>query len=341
MPAIRPIANKDTPTEDEICSQLLETIAPVVKAPSIGKLNFIWLEITSKCNLTCTHCYADSGPTGALYGNMAYNDWSRVIDEAALLGCRQLQFIGGEPTLHPRLHDLVDHANHRGFELIEVFTNATRIGKDLLGCFQRNNVNVATSFYSDDPATHEVITQAKGSWDRTISGIRSVVAAGLPIRVGVIESERNRGHGPRAIEFVKRLGVANVGLDRERGVGRSALVQISSDEQYEELCGQCWKGRLCVTPTGEAFPCVFARKSRLGDVRLGLAGILGSVKLAHFRQKVRQLEEGRGVNASSCDPNTQCSPHNCNPTLPCSPQGPFCSPDSKCGPNTTCQPDNR
>ncbi|PWK82464.1 hypothetical protein C8D88_11357 [Lentzea atacamensis] len=25
-------------------------------------LRFAWLEITGKCQLSCTHCYADSGP---------------------------------------------------------------------------------------------------------------------------------------------------------------------------------------------------------------------------------------------------------------------------------------
>ena len=109
-------------------------------------LSFLWLEITAKCNLLCSHCYAESGPRGDLHGNMAYGDWTRVIDEAAELGCRSVQFIGGEPTLHPRLADLVDHANHRGFDFIEVQTNATRIGQELVGCFQRNGVHVSTAF---------------------------------------------------------------------------------------------------------------------------------------------------------------------------------------------------
>ena len=58
----------------------------------------------------------------------------------------------------------MDHAAHHGFEFIEVYTNATCLGKALLGCFQRSGVHVATSFYSDDPDIHEHVTQGKGSW---------------------------------------------------------------------------------------------------------------------------------------------------------------------------------
>jgi MoaA/NifB/PqqE/SkfB family radical SAM enzyme len=303
----------------------------------IEELDFLWLEITMKCNLSCTHCYAESGPLAELYGAMKYHDWTRVIDEAAELGCRSVQFIGGEPTMHPRLHDLVDHANHRGFAYIEVYTNATRISKELLGCFQRNQTRIATSFYSDDPLIHEQVTTVEGSWQRTVSGIKTVVDAGLPIRVGIIETERNAGHACRAIDFLKTLGVHNIGMDRERGVGRGKLLGLSQEaERYEELCGECWKGKLCVISTGEVFPCVFSRATRLGNVKTGLRRILQTTTLTGFRQRVRAMHEKEDPNPpqpskQSCDP---CSPGGCNPCSPggcspCSPGG--CSPCSPGG----------
>jgi MoaA/NifB/PqqE/SkfB family radical SAM enzyme len=304
-------------------------------------LSFLWLEITAKCNLMCSHCYAESGPQGELYGNMNYGDWTRVLDETAELGCRSVQFIGGEPTMHPRLHDLVDHANHRGFDFIEVYTNATRLGKELMGCFQRYRVHVATSFYTDDPVVHENVTLGKGSWERTVHGIESVLAAGLPIRVGVIETERNLGHGPRAIKFLKAMGVHSIGMDRERGVGRGHLVHLGGDgERYEELCGDCWKGKLCVTSSGEVFPCVFSRATGLGDVKAGLLGILQTAKLTAFRQKVRSMHECGDSNlpetlGQACNP---CPPGGCSPCPPggCSPCPPGgCSP---CPPGRTAPP---
>ena len=78
------------------------------EAAAMAGLSFLWLEITGKCNLTCTHCYADSGPAGTLQGAMTLEDWTGVIHQASALGCRQLQFIGGEPTLHPDLPALID-----------------------------------------------------------------------------------------------------------------------------------------------------------------------------------------------------------------------------------------
>jgi MoaA/NifB/PqqE/SkfB family radical SAM enzyme len=322
-----------------------ECLCPVAVT---NDLRFLWLEITSKCNLMCTHCYADSGPQEELYGRMTYDDWTRIVEEAAELGCHKLQFIGGEPTLHPRLHDLIDHANHRGFEFIEVYTNATRLGTRLLGCFQRARVHIATSFYSDVPAIHDQITQGAGSWERTVRGIESVLAAGLPLRVGVIETDRNPGHGPRALEFLRTLGVQSARIDRERGVGRGGRNQPWDDaERFDELCGECWKEKLCVTASGEVFPCVFARATRLGDASAGLSGILASARLTEFRRTVRSRNVGNAAcepsdchpqqSAQECNPLSNCNPNDCNPNacnpLDCNPLGSNCNPCNPCGPS--------
>jgi len=53
------------------------------------------LDLTRKCNQACTHCYNSSGPSGS-DGTMTFSDWSVAISDAASLGARRLQFIGGE-----------------------------------------------------------------------------------------------------------------------------------------------------------------------------------------------------------------------------------------------------
>jgi MoaA/NifB/PqqE/SkfB family radical SAM enzyme len=323
-------SNGDNAEYDEPSRHLLSERLMHFDAISLpNELSFLWLEITGKCNLFCSHCYADSGPSRNLYGNMNFEDWSRVLDQAQDLGCRSVQFIGGEPTMHPRLADLVDHANHRGFEFIEVYTNATRLDKELVSCFQRGRVHVGTAFYSDDPAVHERVTQKDGSWQRTVGGIRMVLDAGLPIRVGVVETDRNRGHGPAAVAFLEAMGVRNVRLERERRIGRGGLLQIGGPlERFEELCGQCWKGKLCVHSSGDAFPCPLSRLTNLGNVASGLAASLHSAKLGEFRRKVRTMVAHKVATRTGpllaagtdddCIPNdcipTDCIPTDCIPT---------------------------
>lgn len=63
-------------------------------------VSFLELEITGKCSLRCAHCYAESSPHGD-HSVMTASDWERVIDDARTAGVTTVQFIGGEPTLHP------------------------------------------------------------------------------------------------------------------------------------------------------------------------------------------------------------------------------------------------
>ena len=307
-------------------------------------LTFLWLEITEKCNLSCIHCYADSSPQGQLLGQMKYEDWQRVLREGADLGCRQVQFIGGEPTLHPNLPDLIKYASSRGYEFIEVFTNATTVGDDLLRLFTTNGVHVATSFYSTDRDVHERITMRKGSYAKTIDGIKRILGAGLELRVGIIETETNRGYSPIAEEFLAGLGVKKIGIDSQRGIGRGSQIQVSSP--MSELCGQCWKGTLCVTARAIAYPCVFSRFKTVGHVKDGIASIVAGVDLNNFRVQVREMHSASEQKAMHnlelgscwpCSPSSMCNP-TCNPSCnpsDCAPNRGTCWP---CAPSSLCRP---
>ncbi|SEQ70917.1 Radical SAM superfamily protein [Lentzea xinjiangensis] len=224
-------------------------------------LRFAWLEITGKCQLSCTHCYADSGPGGD-EGVLSTQDWLRVIGELAGLGARSVQFIGGEPTLHPDLPELVDRALAAGFE-VEVFSNLVHVGPRLWDCFSRPGVRLATSYYSDTAAQHEAVTRRRGSHARTRANIAEAVGRGIPLRAGVIDV---RGPGRQRTQAAKaelsKLGVTTVGVDRVRGIGRGANASPASDQ----LCGRCGQGAVAISSSGEVWPCVFARHIPLGSI---------------------------------------------------------------------------
>ena len=126
-------------------------------ASPIDGLQFLWLELTNVCNLRCTHCYAESGPHPDRADLLSTADFERLLKEAAAIGCRAVQFIGGEATLHPGLPQLIARARDLGYEFVEVYTNATRLPPALLACFVRHSVSLAVSVYADDAAVHDTV----------------------------------------------------------------------------------------------------------------------------------------------------------------------------------------
>jgi radical SAM protein with 4Fe4S-binding SPASM domain len=277
------------------------------------QLRFLWLEITGRCQLRCRHCYSESGPDKG-HGCMTTDDWRRVLDEAAELDVSDVQFIGGEPTLHPDLAELVQHALGRALA-VEVYSNLVRVTDTLWDVFQRPGVRLATSYYSPDAAQHDAITDRR-SHDRTLSNACEALRRGIPLRVGVVDVDDGQDVAG-AVAQLESLGVTSVRVDRLRQVGRGVRDQAPSIEQ---LCGKCADGTLVVTPGGDVLPCVFARWLVLGNVRdTGLREIYESAALTR-----RELRSRFVLQADDCDPD--CDPR----CLPCPPnkdgQVPGCPP---------------
>lgn len=309
-------------------------------AISLNGLSFLWLEITSKCNLECTHCYADSGPRQELSGQMDTAEWFRILAESANLGCRQVQFIGGEPTLHPDLPEMISFASRHGYSLIEIFTNAVHITEKLMEVFINHRVNVAVSFYSDNPSIHDAITKRSGSFKRTLNNIKRLLDANVPLRVGIIETQLNLGHSQAARRLLESVGVRDIKVDFNRAIGRGASDRCV-ENPMAELCGECWKGKLCVTSSGRVYPCVFARFADLGSAKGRVEAVLASDSLGDFRRALRSYRYDQSCNptCSPCSPDAfVCAPP-CAPESRCMPSSlEKCMPLSECVPSADCLP---
>ncbi len=297
-------------------------------------LDFVWLELTNRCNLQCVHCYADSGPSAGSTDVLTEHDYLGLIDQIYDLGCRKIQFIGGEPTLNRSLPKLIEAASLRGFELIEVFTNLIHLSDDLLNVFCRFDIAVATSFYSHNPATHDTITNRPGSFQLTVQNIKRILKAGLTLRAGIVEMDQNKDDVVETTEFLENLGIKNVGRDRLRAFGRAEKADCSG---LSELCGNCAGGLLSIGPDGIVSPCIMSKQWAVGSIlEAPLAQIATSDELTTLRKSIQhatcsvdQLEMG-GCNP---DRKSPCSPDQRGPCYPCNPNG-------HCGPND-CQPVRR
>ena len=287
---------------------------------SIDGLGFLWLEITQKCNLTCAHCYVESSPRLPLLSELSLGDWLRVLSESADVGCKSVQFIGGEPTLHPHLDQLIEYAAGNGFDFIEVFTNATTLSLNRIDTFLRYKVNVACSFYSACGETHDQITGKKGSFDKTVEAIRKAVTSGLSLRVGIIEMDANKQNKKETIDFLRTLGVNKIGGDRVRSIGRGSNIRTNKEHKFGDLCGQCWRQKLCVTYNGQVYPCIMSRNHNVGNVRKqSLNAILCSNELKAFRTNMKEHTERIRCWSGPCEPDIcgpDCDPASCEPCEP-------------------------
>lgn len=261
----------------------------------------LWLDLTRRCQLACIHCYNESGPQGG-HGTMSREGWLRVLDQAADYGVRNVQFIGGEPTMHPHFAELVDHALNIGLH-VEVYSNLVHVSRRCWELFQRQGLTLATSYYSDRATEHDTVTR-RPSHRRTRANISQAVGLGISVRVGIVTTE-----GDRETDAARRdlagLGVTRISVDRVRPFGRGGEGE-GQEEELSHLCGGCGDGTAAVGPDGTVSPCVFSGHLGVGNVeKTDLADILRGSAMAEISAKIRAVT----VGGDPCDPTeTECTP---------------------------------
>ncbi|WP_329155911.1 radical SAM protein (plasmid) [Streptomyces sp. NBC_01456] len=238
------------------------TIAP--EAPTTPLVpSLLELEITQRCQLTCaSHCYAAAGPTQG-HGVMTGKDWKRVISEAAALGVKKIQLIGGEPTLHPDFAELVEHALAEGLG-VHVYSNLYRVRAEHWALFTRPGISLATSYYADTDEGHDQVTGRTGSHAATRANLIEAHRRGIPVRVGIVDVLDGQRVEEARTEL-EDLGITEVHIDRVRGVGNAA--KGPGLPSTSELCGRCATGIAAILSDGTVTPCVLGRFLPAGQIK--------------------------------------------------------------------------
>ena len=94
---------------------------------ALTKLQTLWFNTGSLCNITCVNCYMDSSPKNDDLAHLSLNDVTPYLDEikAEGFGVEEIAFTGGEPFMNPNLIAMLYQVLSRGFKAL-VLTNAMK-----------------------------------------------------------------------------------------------------------------------------------------------------------------------------------------------------------------------
>ncbi|MBR7671850.1 radical SAM/SPASM domain-containing protein [Streptomyces daliensis] len=284
-------------------------------ASPVKGLDMLELEITGKCQLSCTHCLTESSPR-ADHGTMTTADWRAVIADAATLGIPKVQLIGGEPTVHPNWREFTELALSLGMR-VEVYSNLFHVRPAWWDTFSREGVTLGTSYYSDRADEHDRITGRPGSYQRTRAHILEALKRGIGLRVGMVDVLPGQRVAEGRTEL-EAMGVRRIQVDRARAVGRAALP--GQAPSLGELCGHCAHGRAAILPNGNLAGCVLSRGFPVGNVReRPLAELLWSRQWGRLVERIPRPRRKTAV----CGVCGVCTPHD---SEGCDPSNEACDP---------------
>jgi len=139
------------------------------------------VEVTRDCNLSCSYCFASSGPGG---DRLSFDEVTHLIDVVREEGgTRPIQLSGGEPTVRDDLPKVVEYATEEGFNHVQVNTNGLRIAREDGYAERLEEAGITAVYLQFDGTTSETYEEVREAdiLEEKHEAVEACHEAGLPV----------------------------------------------------------------------------------------------------------------------------------------------------------------
>lgn len=272
---------------------------------ALARLETLWFNTGTLCNITCGNCYIESSPANDRLAYLTTAEMKAYLDEAEALDRRPatVAFTGGEPFMNPDMAAMAELALERGYDTL-ILTNAMkpmmrpRVQGALVDLNARFGAKLTLRVSLDHwrPELHDE-ERGAGSFADTIEGLRWLRDQGIRIAIagrlrwGDSDDEMRAGYGA----LFAREGLA---IDIHDHAALVIFPEMDARVDVPEITVDCWRvlnkspndvmcatSRMVVKRKGAPRPAVLACTLLPYDPQfeLGsrLADALAPVKLNH------------------------------------------------------------
>ncbi len=209
------------------------------------KLETLWFNTGTRCNLACEHCYIESSPTNDELSYITFEEVKSYLDkiEQLELGTENISFTGGEPFLNKEMIPILSLCLDRGFNVL-ILTNAYRaIDKHFAVLDEMNRAfpdklrfRISLDHYT--PEAHE---QERGpkTFHRTLMTMKTMFDMGLNISVAG-RSLFNESTNDALAGYQNLMNEHAIDLDLSNGDNIVLFPEMSTEKDVPEITTACW-----------------------------------------------------------------------------------------------------
>lgn len=154
---------------------------------ALTRLNTLWINTGTLCNLACQSCYIESSPTNDALVYITLAETESYLDEAERLETREIGFTGGEPFMNRDIIAMMQSALARGFEVL-VLSNAMRPMRRFeeqlktLQLEHGNRLTIRVSLDHHTKAVHDA-ERGAGAWGKALDGLTWLLVEGFQVAI--------------------------------------------------------------------------------------------------------------------------------------------------------------
>ena len=200
-----------------------------------NELNLVAVNVTTRCNLACEHCYLDATTLkDGTENELSTTEVKSALDDVQALNPDAMVVLtGGEPLLRNDLEEIVQHGSQLGLFLV-LGTNGVQLTQKRISMLKAAGLmGVGVSLDSIDAQKHDDFRGRHGCWQKTIDGLGMCREKDLSFQIHFTVNQRNYGEIDDIIALSEELGARVVNIFFLICTGRGETVSDITPQQYE------------------------------------------------------------------------------------------------------------
>lgn len=270
---------------------------------ALERLETLWFNTGTLCNIACANCYIDSSPTNDALAYLTRADAQAYLDEIAALDLptAEIGFTGGEPFMNPDILPMIEDALGTGRRVL-ILTNAMRpmmrwgerLAPLATAAGDRLTLRISLDHHTRDVHDAE---RGRGSWDKAWEGLRWLRDHGFRLAVAGRRLAHENEASARAA-FSALFAAERLDIDAFNPGTLVLFPEMEPTVDVPEITEACWgilhrapsemmcaSSRMVVRRRGEAAPvvvaCTLIPYEPGFEMGRSLAGASGWVSLNH------------------------------------------------------------
>ncbi|MFX1295824.1 MAG: radical SAM protein [Promethearchaeota archaeon] len=210
--------------------------------------------LTNICNLKCPHCYQDANAS-RVQTEVTTREIISILHQLADYGVLGMLFGGGEPLMHKDIYKILRTSIELGL-FSNLSTNGTLLTEKVARKLKNTGLSRISISLDGLEESHNKL-RGKGTYERTIRGIKNIKAMGIETGIAVTLTKYNLDEIPQIVQLAKELGLDGVLLNHFVPVGRgknAADLDVSNEER-ESILRYFYKELIHVSNTGNGIEC--------------------------------------------------------------------------------------
>jgi radical SAM protein with 4Fe4S-binding SPASM domain len=285
------------------------------------QLTSLHIEITSRCNEKCVHCYI---PHDKKITDIEPDLFYDILRQCKKMNLLNLTLSGGEPMIHKNFCEFLRKCKEYDFS-VNVLSNLTLLNNEIITEMKTNRLlGVQVSLYSMNPNIHDKITQMKGSFEKTKSAILRLIENDIPLQINCPIMKQNKNCYGDVLDWAEKHNIHagndyvmiarhdnttenlnnRLSLDEIEKVINEKIMndtkyleQMKKEDDIEEkyalddiVCSVCHLS-ICVADNGNVYPCVGWQSFVVGNLKeTSLKEIWDNSKKVQYLRNLRKKD---------------------------------------------------